>query len=305
MPRLKTVFAAACALPAVAALALAVLCLSNPHRPLLYLLDIFTLPFLTATALYTALLLGLRLKVAPAIGGVAVLVFLLALGPQACAPQRPADMTHPPIRIMFANLYVKNERPDRLLPWIEKEKPDVVATVENGRYAAQYLTPALKSLYPYKYKRLEAVVYSRFPIIFGHRGTEVFNLDIVELDTPQGPLRLGVSHFCQPKLRNDGCQDWLFRHIRQDLMAPNTILVGDFNSDMSGALMQDMVRATGLRPLAAPVGTWPALLPSVLRINIDNAFAGKAFSLSGRRIGPNDGSDHRPIVFDVRPEKAS
>ncbi len=299
---LRTVWSGLCIGASAVALAGGLVCLKTFHHPLLYLLDIFTLPFLSVTVGLTLAFFLIREKTAWRLGAVASGVWLLALAPQAFAPQRPANEAAPPVRLMFANLYIYNKTPERLLDWVNVEKPDIVATVENLTDPDD--TPELDSRYPYHYKHRDTVVYSRYPILSSHHGETEYSFDMLDIRTPQGLMHLAVVHLCQPKIQSHACQTSQMTRLKADISAdqrPNTVMVGDFNSSLSAYLLQDFAHDMDFKPIAAPIGTWPSVLPGVLRIGIDNAFAGKHFSLSRRKVGPDNGSDHRPIVVDIRP----
>ncbi|ESQ89747.1 endonuclease/exonuclease/phosphatase family protein [Asticcacaulis benevestitus] len=295
-----------CICISLAAVVAASLCVTNSHHAYFYLLDIFTLPVLSATLVVTLAFYWARQTWAGHIGVLAVLMGLWALAPQAFITQKPADKSVPPVRLMFANLYIMNKTPEHLKIWIDKEKPDIIANVENFRITAENLTPLLKSQYPYQYRDCDAVVYSRYPIAGDRHGKTRYSFDQVDIQTPQGLLHVAIVHLCQPTPLDHTCQVSQTTRLRTDLRPEQnarTVIVGDFNSDLSAYLLQDFAREHNFRPLAAPTGTWPALLPGVFRIAIDNAFAGSGLSLQRRKVGPDNGSDHRPIVIDIYPAK--
>lgn len=297
-----------CICISLAAVMAASICVTNPHQSLFYLLDIFTLPVLTATVIVTVTFYWAKEKWAGHIGLLAVLIGLWALAPQAFVPQKPADKSGPPVRLMFANLYIMNKTPEHLKIWIDQEKPDIVANVENFRVASENLTPIMAKQYPYFYRhnRDDTVVYSRYPIVGERRGKTRYSFDQVDIQTPQGLLHVAIVHLCQPKPKDHSCQVSQMARLRTDLrpeQSAKTVIVGDFNSDLSAYLLQDFARERNFRPLAAPTGSWPALLPGVFRIALDNAFAGSGLSLQRRKVGPDNGSDHRPIVVDIYPVK--
>jgi len=91
----------------------------------------------------------------------------------------------------------------------------------------------------------------------------------------------------------------------------NVILAGDLNStldhytglgadggDLGGC--RDAARATG----NAAVGTWPTSFPPLLGAPIDHVMASAGWDLIGFRViasHDGDGSDHRPVVAQLRP----
>jgi endonuclease/exonuclease/phosphatase (EEP) superfamily protein YafD len=104
--------------------------------------------------------------------------------------------------------------------------------------------------------------------------------------------------------------EWLAARCAGD----NVILAGDLNStldhytgldaasDASGGLggCRDAARVTG----SAAVGSWPVVLPTLLGAPIDHVMATDAWDFVGFRVittHDNDGSDHRPVVAQLRP----
>lgn len=90
----------------------------------------------------------------------------------------------------------------------------------------------------------------------------------------------------------------------------DVIVAGDLNStidhwaglgsDVGLAGCRDVARAVG----AAAVGTWPTLMPPLLGAPIDHVLATDAWSPIGFRVietADGAGSDHRPVVAQLRP----
>ncbi|MDI7774987.1 endonuclease/exonuclease/phosphatase family protein [Asticcacaulis sp. EMRT-3] len=286
---------------ALCALALALLCLSDPHQTALYILDIFTLPILTMTVIMTVGLLIARQRAAFAIGLLATVLLLVAVWPQAVIRPLPASAAATPLRIVFANIYFRNPHPERLRTFAESQKADIVVTVETTPRIWERLQVAFAD-YPYRSKQGEVAIFSRLPFAQApvHDGGHIAH---VRFDTPAGPMRLVAAHLDHPDSHRQPKQPSLQDRLRQVLTttgSDDTVLVGDFNSDMSGYWLKGLAHDFRLKALAAPFGTWPSILPGILRLNLDNGFAGRHYSLSGRVVGPLDGSDHRPIAFEVR-----
>ena len=73
-----------------------------------------------------------------------------------------------------------------------------------------------------------------------------------------------------------------------------------FGSDVGLASCHDAARAVG----AAALGTWPTRMPSVLGSPIDHVLATDAWEVVGFRVidaEDGSGSDHRPVVAQLRP----
>ncbi|MGA9658219.1 MAG: endonuclease/exonuclease/phosphatase family protein, partial [Asticcacaulis sp.] len=301
MRSFRLIFSGLCLIAALAALSAAVICLLNPHRAELYLLDIFSIPLTSAVLAMTILLILLRQKWPAIVSVMASLVFLISVWPQAMPSQAPPDPSAPAVRAMFANLLIRNMTPENLLPWVAAQKPDVIALVEVNNFVNQTLLDGLRPTYPYQFVRYDMVVASRYPLLKPERHPAGFALLTATIKAPSGDIRLAVAHLTRP---------WPFSADQPTQMArlsqalrtqANTrfILVGDFNTAPSAVLINDLKRALNLHSAGAYNGTWPSFLPGFGRVTIDNAFASQDINLSRRRTGPFNGSDHRPIVVDI------
>ena len=304
MKLLSRVFAALCLLTALVPMGVAAVCWASPHKPLLYLIDIFTLPALSLTLVMTVAFLALRQPAAAGACAAAALVFVLALAPQAFPGNPGALPGKPPLRMVFANLYIYNPHPERLLAFIQAQKPDIVATVETSERAHGVLMPSLEAVYPYHYYWGQTSVLSRFPIAHPQHSSDEISVMTTDLATPDGTLHLTVTHFAEPlPLRHNNQADQA-QYLEDNAALPgqrNTLIVGDFNSDFSAFRLQDVARDLDLHALGAPSGTWPTFMPSFFRIAIDNAMAGPAWHFSDRTVSRPFGSDHRAIAFSIRP----
>ena len=303
---LRRAFAVLCVLIALVPMVVAAVCWATPHRPLLYLIDIFTLPALSLAAMMTVAFVALRQPLAGGACAAAVLVFVLALLPQAF-PGGPATAPgQPPLRVVFANLYIYNPHPERLLTFIQAQKPDIVATVETGERAHDMLLASLEPLYPYRYYWGQTAVLSRFPIRNAAHSSYEMALVTGDIAAPSGLVHLAVAHFDEPLPLGRNIQAEQAAYLEANAGLPgerNTVVVGDFNSDFSAFRLQALAKHMGLHALAARSGTWPTFLPPYFRLAIDNAMAGDGWNLSDRVVSQAFGSDHRAIAFTVRPAK--
>ena len=46
-------------------------------------------------------------------------------------------------------------------------------------------------------------------------------------------------------------------------------------------------------------GTWPATMPALLRLPLDQVYVGSCITATAVRRGPALGSDHLPLVVDI------
>lgn len=215
-----------------------------------------------------------------------------------------ADGTSKPqFKVIAANLHFSTSDTGRLQSLIDAEEPDLVFLVEIGPAAARELATwkswphqvrlprsdpfglALVSRHPITGLKLEESP-SGIPLLratVDWKGTMV----VVSAMHPMPPLSAAFTRERDEVLSNEASQH--ARHGRPALMA------GDFNaSPWSGAFIgpsrSGFHRAAGLLP-----GTWPAGLhwPG---IPIDNVLASPHWTLLERRVGPDIGSDHRPVI---------
>ncbi len=304
---LRPVLSHVCSALACLALVLALVCLANPHRPLFYLIDIFTLPGLTGAAILAAVLWAARMTPARWIAMAAAALFVLAIWPQAFPRQPAGDHSHPPLRLVFANLLIRNQHPEKILPWIAKENPDVVALVEVNPFARQTLMDTLSHDRPFVVTRYDMVVASRYPLSDLRRGGVGFSLMTMTVKAPGGDIALAVTHLTRPWPFSDPADQPRQLNRLSSALAPISsrrfVLAGDFNTPPCASGLGDFLRQRNLHAAGALGGTWISFLPGPLRINIDNAMASPDLNLSHHRVGPLDGSDHRPIAVDIYPAR--
>ncbi len=78
------------------------------------------------------------------------------------------------------------------------------------------------------------------------------------------------------------------------------MVLGDLNTTSWSPIFRDLLSKTGLRDSRQGFGiqpTWPVLLPH-LWIPIDHCLISSGVSIRNRKVGPNIGSDHYPVIVD-------
>ncbi|WP_443750510.1 endonuclease/exonuclease/phosphatase family protein [Asticcacaulis solisilvae] len=307
MQIVKGVFSALCTAIALALVASGFVCVANGHRHVFYLIDIFTLPILSVAVIAILAFAAIRQVRAAALGAVAVLLLGIAMAPQVFPHQAAPDPGAQPIRMVWANLYVLNPEPQKILPWIETKKPDIVAFVEINRDARADLIDKLKVTYPYMVVHYDMLIASRWPLAHAQPRPAGFALVTLTVKTPQGPLNLAVTHLTRPwPFTEPGDQPRQFARLEDSLkpLPPSRfVLAGDFNTTPSAAQLRDFAKSLDIHAAPALTGTWRADLPGLMRVTIDNILASSDLNLSKREVGPDDGSDHRPVYVEIRPVK--
>ena len=283
---------------------LSLICLGNFRWPPFYFVDIFTIPLLTAACLGCVVSLVARQTRAFMLTAAAAIVLAWSSLPQINPPQAHPAPGGQTLRLVFANLWMDNPTPARLLPWIHDNNPDIVIIVETNAKARNDLLPSIRATRPYFYSRFDTIIASRWPLRNGHPIHLGFALNQVTVDTPEGPFDLVVVHLHRPwPYSKASVHPTQFKALARALASVTPrrcVMVGDFNSPPLASGMQDFVKFSGMHTAPALWGTWNSKFPGLLRLNIDNALASPDFVFTQRKVGPFNGSDHRPIALTVR-----
>ncbi|RUL87316.1 endonuclease/exonuclease/phosphatase family protein [Tautonia sociabilis] len=265
-----------------------------------------------AVALWT---LGRSRWGAAAMAGLAVIQaaalvrYDLAAPPVAPAPEEKARL-----KVLSANVLASNREHERLIGLVERERPDVVAVLEFDLRWQGAMGP-LRDVYPYWIEIPDGTrgigLYSRVPIGDDPAPVVVRPLGdgnpalCVSIAFGDGRLNLWVVHPPSPlgpQGRGRGRAE-LMALAREIASRPGpTLVVGDLNRTEGSPIFADFLRATGLRDSRPGFGrqeSWPSWLP--MRLPIDHAFLGPELAVVDRRLGPEIGSDHLPMLVEVAP----
>jgi hypothetical protein len=197
-----------------------------------------------------------------------------------------------------------------LIHYIHTVKPDILCIVELDPPLRNMLSMAgFKKEYPFRYidDGSQLGLYSKLPIVKAaleppdslvgpslnsvlKAGKDQFNLVLSHPVVPYSATALGKQ---ERQFRKWG-RTWRNR-------ANSLLIVGDMNSAPWSPEFQAMLRQTGLRDSARGFGiqpSWPANDP-ILGLPIDHFLIGPNFQVLDRAIGPQVGSDHRPVLLKV------
>ncbi|HJQ58179.1 MAG TPA: endonuclease/exonuclease/phosphatase family protein, partial [Vineibacter sp.] len=250
------------------------------------------------------------------------------LAPHLAMPPRVDAMSgaSAPLRLAWANMRNWATGANALNRLLRVETPDIVLLTE---LTAHHQPAATAAAYPFRssfpsgsafdvllMSRLRPVDM-RFDYSFGSanpvmearfcsiRGTTAC-LAIVALHATRPALPAGF--FGEPATRRDGMLALAASLARRRLVAgDHVILMGDFNATPYSLVFADMTSASGLadsarapseRPVR-PRPTWLSIWPGV-GLAIDHALISPGVRVVERRLGPNIGSDHRPLVLHFR-----
>lgn len=247
---------------------------------------------------------------------VAVLALVCQGAPPAGAPWHPVQhgptgCEGPQVRVASVNLYFRNENPRPALQWLGSNPVDVLVLQEFTPAWERALQPVIRG-YPHRLLLARDDPYgiallSRLPledaspVDFAADGLPSL---VAELRLDGRPLQLIGMHTHWPLV--PGLQQ------ARDLGLANaaalvrgssrpTVLVGDLNLTPYAPAFPRLLRESGLRDAFADrwwrptwqAGFWPLALP------IDHALVPATACVLQADVGPDVGSDHRPIRVTV------
>ena len=227
-------------------------------------------------------------------------------------------MTTRSVRILFANVYVRNRNSDALLELVRLHEPDVVIVAETDQEWIETLK-TLETNYPHA--RYEAN-YGAFGISTLTRvtpdcfaiewiGTEVsVPITKLELSIDQMPLTIYGVHVESPgnheslRIRSDHMEH-LAEMIGKD--PTRCAVIGDLNISPWSPYFGDFLQSTGLRDSRRGFGiqnSWPTW-QSVAKIPIDHCLVSKDIVVKRREVLNSISSDHHPILVEIAIKKSN
>jgi endonuclease/exonuclease/phosphatase (EEP) superfamily protein YafD len=223
-----------------------------------------------------------------------------------------------PFKLISTNVYFKNLNAQPTIDWILAEQPDAVIFIEVNDTWVTLLDRGLGDRYPhhFSYPRDDSrgiALYSRWPL----DSAQLLPLPAdsaptiaATLQHPSGPIDLFALHLPVPfraslfAARNRQL-DALARHLTTKPDRP-TLLAGDFNLTQWSPYYDRFLNQTQLiNSRRSALASWPSAsrvgwLAPLLGIPIDHCLASSDIGVAGFAHGPDLGSDHLPIVADLR-----
>jgi endonuclease/exonuclease/phosphatase (EEP) superfamily protein YafD len=210
------------------------------------------------------------------------------------------------LRLLSANLSLRNPSAAGLLAWLAQTQPDLLLLQE--------LTPALArqlqglDAYPYRLVCAEDSpfglgLYSRLPLA----QAEVVRQDQIPeihaaFDWQGQRVRLLLVHPMPPLSsafhRQRDQRLWQLAGSLAQQPGPR-LLAGDLNASPWSSLFVGL-DGLGLRRAAGLAPSWPAVGAGLLGIPIDQVLASGHWHLLEHELGPNIGSDHRPVLLRLQ-----
>ena len=266
------------------------------------------------------LLAGLALRAVPA-GAIAVVVLVVnavPLLPYYWPGNRDAGAEGPTLRVLAANLRYRNADLGGALRLVETERPDIILLTELAP-ARHGLLDELAAAYPHRVDALTGssfgvALLSRWPIrdqsidVAAGADLPVIGARLCPDDAsgePASPcLTVAGFHGAQPVHGH-----WAARNAQIDAAvaiaaaAPDdrVIVMGDFNLTPWSPVFGSLLKRAGLRDTARGFGVQASRFNDwgPFGLPIDHVLVGTGFAVRDRRLGPDIGSDHLPVIADL------
>ena len=226
---------------------------------------------------------------------------------------RPVAVDGDGVRILIANVWSKNRQYERFNHLVSESDPDIIVVMEVNAEWADVLRQQ-RDAYPHQELMARSdnfgiALLSRIPL----RQAEVLELGerrlpslFVKAKLPaEQELSLLATHPLPPagsaaKLRNQqlvAAADFI-----SSIKGPK-VLCGDLNLTPWSPYWYDLLHHSELRDSRPGFGnqpTWPRKLPRMARMPIDHVLVSEQVSVVKRKIGKNIGSDHLPVIVDLK-----
>ena len=250
---------------------------------------------------------GIRLALPVAIAGVLALSFWAYTHRVDGFANRTDDGR---IRVMSFNTWARNKDLKAIAAEVRRQKPDIVGMMEFVP-PKQKLLNELKDELPNVGHCMDLphcylAFFSRWPIekISGKSLWEGPPYLHAVVRTPQGRVHVFVVHTLRfPWLGSQMKQVRALARLIKRVKGPK-IVMGDFNSTPFSSMLLTFERGTRL-PLRTYVPSWPAWAGPLPQLAIDHILASPVFrTVSGPYIGDNAGSDHYPVILELKMKEA-
>lgn len=239
------------------------------------------------------------------------LIFAVEYGPQFAPHRVPVG---DPLRIVSANLYYLNQRPDELAPALLRTAADVIAVQELSVDFSAELERALRARYPHRAlypSQSEGMgLFSRFPILAEDRpdmSLDACRCQVLRLAASGGPINVINAHPRRPAVGVRGFDSShqvptvlaLLRRARE--VRYPALVVGDFNIADRHPLYRTIRNDLGdsYRDAGWGLGLTWAYRRRLPLVRIDHVFHDEHWATRVARTAEIPGSDHRMVVADV------
>jgi endonuclease/exonuclease/phosphatase (EEP) superfamily protein YafD len=216
--------------------------------------------------------------------------------------------------VIAANVYDSNRTPHKVLDFVRHHEGDIVILIDAKRERWNAAVADISALYPYRAppwkEGAPIILFSRYPVFryesVQSPGGERPYLEVDLAIDEQVVTVLGV-HPASPTLTDSSDsreRNRSLNHIGRSVRDRDRplIVAGDFNITPFSPHFRDMMTASGLRNAAQGQGwipTWPRQFWPI-RVPIDHVLIRGPFAVQSLTRGPSIGSDHFPVIADLK-----
>lgn len=210
------------------------------------------------------------------------------------------------VRLVLANLLFKEANLKKVISYSEDNQADILVITELplrkipilDQFAPEYPHIVVSG----NRNNQDVAILSKYPITdddtvrVSSAETPILNANLTINDKP---FKIVTLHPIKPLLpgalraRNEAIRTALATAEQ----ASHSILVGDFNATIWSPIFwnirKDWITSFNLQP------TWLTSIP-LLGLTIDQLFTPPSVSIVDRKVGPFIGSDHYPVIFDLK-----
>lgn len=218
-------------------------------------------------------------------------------------------------RLMVFNVLSENRQYDRTANYILAENPDIVVLLETNEAWKREILGQLGARYPFhifgaREDDFGVGVLSRHPLVSAkirYFSNELLpSVDVLYRDENVRLVRIIGVHPVPPLNHSS----WLSRNrlmktVAEEVAGSSTdrvIVCGDLNCSPWSPFFKRLIREAELRDTSEGQGIFPTWtgFTLLLGVPIDHILISGGVECLDRSVGPNLGSDHRPLVMDFR-----
>jgi endonuclease/exonuclease/phosphatase (EEP) superfamily protein YafD len=233
---------------------------------------------------------------------------LLPLPWWSATPTLPqaSDSAAPSFTLASANVHVGTTQVAALAQWLAGAQPDAVVVLE----VSPTLARELGSLHDYPHQVVHPdespfgmALLSRWPLKHHAIVNDANGIARIDAQLEWNTRTLAISAVhpmppLSPHWAAERDQTLLTVAQQHNTHAQAALIAGDFNAtpwSSAFAPLQALgwLRATGLRP------SWPTVGQGIMGIPIDHVLASPHWQLQHQSLGPDLGSDHRPVLVKL------
>ncbi|MEM9357270.1 MAG: endonuclease/exonuclease/phosphatase family protein, partial [Pseudomonadota bacterium] len=207
-----------------------------------------------------------------------------------------------PVKLISLNVWQANQEIERIAAFLETENADIVLLQEMHRDHLMAISDRLRKQYPFIHicQCRNLVLLSRYPwqVAGGNQSTRLKPAMIwARFARPgRGTFRVVGVHTVAPHYPTIHTQQ--MRWLAEELSSSERLIIGgDFNATPWSTQLMRMASNNNLQRAMTFAWSWPSIIyPLIL---IDNFFVSNLLLIRSSRIGPDVGSDHRPVIVRV------